>query len=357
MRDGTESPGRQPLGVSSTAPFDTGPEVGDSQTTRGVGSGGFTYQSFPVAGIAARERFDYFQSIVENVFSPMQVTPHQRDPESFRAQIDVAELGHLRLARVASTPLSVQRRDAEVGRLSVAPYLVKFQLRGESIWRQRGREVHLRPGDFVIASMAEPYQLVLPGDYEMPVLALDVTTMRHLDPDPDRFLGQRMSGQDADCGLLSSFVAQVVTRMSRLQEPMISRVEANILDLLGAVMAARSGTAALTSPQQLARIRAYIDHHLHDRMLGPQMIASAFSISTRSLHALFADEPLSVSRYIKVQRLEACRRALEDPAIRRQRTLTDLAHDFGFYDLSHMTRSFREQFGTTPSDYLLTVAH
>ena len=92
-------------------------------------------------------------------------------------------------------------------------------------------------------------------------------------------------------------------------------------------------------------------------MLGPQMIASAFSISTRSLHALFADEPLSVSRYIKVRRLEACRRALEDPAIRRQRTLTDLAHDFGFYDLSHMTRSFREQFGTTPSDYLLTVAH
>jgi AraC-like DNA-binding protein len=142
--------------------------------------------------------------------------------------------------------------------------------------------------------------------------------------------------------------------MSRLQEPMISRVEANILDLLGAVLSARSSAATLTSEQQVQRIRAYIDHHLHDRQLGPQMIASAFSISIRTLHAVFSGEPLSVSRYIKTRRLEGCRRVLEDPQLRRGRTLTDLAHDYGFYDLSHMTRSFRELYGTAPSDYLLS---
>ena len=204
-----------------------------------------SYQSYPMATVAAHERFDYFQSVVDGVFSPMQLAPHSRDVSGFRAQVEVAALGDLRLARVASSPVTVQRREAEVGRLRATPYLVKFQLRGESLWRQRGREVHLKPGDFVIASMAEPYQLVLPGEYEMPVLALDPKTMRHLDPDPERFLGHRMSGQDADCGLLSSFVAQVVSRMDRLREPMISRVEANILDLLGAVLAARSATATL----------------------------------------------------------------------------------------------------------------
>ena len=134
---------------------------------------------------------------------------------------------------------------------------------------------------------------------------------------------------------------------------MISRVEANILDLLGAVLSARSSTATLTPEQQVQRIRAYIDHHLHDRQLGPQMIASAFSISIRTLHSFFSGEPLSVSRYIKARRLDACRRALEDPQLRRGRSLTDLAHDCGFYDLSHMTRSFREQYGTAPSDFLL----
>jgi AraC-like DNA-binding protein len=240
----------------------------------------------------------------------------------------------------------------EAGQIADSPYLVKFQLRGESIWRQRGREVHLRPGDFVIASQAEPYQLTFPGDYEMPVLAVGVSTMRHLVPDPQRFLGVRMSGEDADCGLLSGFVAQVAARMDRLQEPFVSRVEANILDLLGGVLAARSGGVGLTAAQQRSRIQAYVDRHLHDHALGPTSIAAAFSMSTRTLHALFEHEPMSIGRYIKAARLESVRRALSDEALRRGRSLTELALDAGFYDLSHMSRSFRDQYGLSPRDYL-----
>ena len=36
-------------------------------------SGGMTYQSYPMATVAAHERFDYFQSVVDDVFSPMQI--------------------------------------------------------------------------------------------------------------------------------------------------------------------------------------------------------------------------------------------------------------------------------------------
>ena len=302
--------------------------------------------------VSTKERLDYFRSVVDDVFSPMQIIPDWQRGSSFEAELEVTALGRLRLARVATSPLSVKRREAEVARLTDTPYLVKFQLSGESLWRQRGQEVHLQPGDFVIASLAEPYELVLPGEYQMPVLAIDPITMRSLTPDPNRFLGLKMSGEDADCGLLSSFVGQVAHRMARLREPMISRVEANILDLLGGVLAARTGTGALNSEQQRTRIRTYIEHHLHDRELNPSKIAHVFTMSTRSLHALFEDQPASVGRYIKACRLEAARKALIDPARRAGRSLTDIALDVGFYDLSHMTRSFREHFGTSPRDYL-----
>jgi len=89
--------------------------------------------------------------------------------------------------------------------------------------------------------------------------------MRALTPNPDQFLGVRMAGDDADCGLLSSFVAQVVARMSRLREPMISRVEANILDLLGGVLGARAAAGVVSTTQQLGQIKGYIERHLHDR--------------------------------------------------------------------------------------------
>jgi AraC-like DNA-binding protein len=205
-----------------------------------------------------------------------------------------------------------------------------------------------------VVSTAEPYRLEFRSEYETPVLALSAATMRRLTRDPDQFLGIRMSGEDADCGLLSSFVGQAVSRMHRLREPMISRVEANILDLLGAVLTARETPGVVGAPQQRARIQAFIREHLRDRSLGPATIASAFGVSTRHVHALFEEEPMTVARLIRHERVHACRRALE--AGPHDASLTDLALSWGFYDLSHMTRSFREEFGMTPRDVRAAAA-
>jgi len=310
------------------------------------------YQSYPVAAVPQRERFSYFQSVVDTVFCPMQVAPDGGSELSFRGCVEATDLGSVKLARVATSACVVRRFVGDVARLSNAPYLVKFQLKGESYWSQRNREVHLRPGDFVIASMAEPYSLRFRDDFEMPVLALAPRTMHALTPNPEQFLGRRMAGEEADCGLLSSFVAQVVARMSRLRAPMIARVEANILDLLGGVLGARAGSGDLSGAQQLALIKAFIERHLHDRRLGPGMISAAFNMSTRCIHSLFHSEPLSLGRHINALRVEASRRLMiEDPS----RSLTEIALDCGFYDLSHMSRCFRNQYGITPREYRALV--
>jgi AraC family transcriptional regulator, positive regulator of tynA and feaB len=230
-----------------------------------------------------------------------------------------------------------------------APYLVKFQLKGEAFWMQRHREVHLRPGDFVIGSTAEPYTLQFREAYEMPVLGLSADTMRRLTRDPDQFLGVHMSGEDADCGLLSSFVAQVAARMNRLQGPMISRIEANILNLLGGVLSARARSGVCSGAEQLSQIQAYVHEHLRDQRLGPGMIASVFGISTRYVHKLFEDQPMTLGRYIRSLRVQACRRMLESQP-HPQLSLTDAALAWGFYDLSHLSRCFREEFSLTPSE-------
>ncbi len=311
------------------------------------------YKSFPVAAVPERERFSYFQSLVDAVFCPMQVQPRGSSGTFFRGCVESTDLGSVRLARVATSACSVRRLVGDVARLSDAPYLVKFQLKGEAFWSQRNREVHLRPGDFVIASMAEPYSLQFRDDFEMPVLALAPRTMRALTPNPEQFLGLKMSGEDVDCGLLSSFVAQVVARMSRLREPMVSRVEANILDLLGGVLGARAGAGPLSAAQQLGQIKAYIERHLHDRRLGPGMISAAFDISTRCVHSLFQAEPLSLGRYISALRVEASRRMLLEE---RGRSLTDIALGCGFYDLSHWSRCFRDRYKVTPREYRALLA-
>ena len=307
------------------------------------------------AAIPASQRFEYFHSVVNSVFCPMHVHPHGSAGDAFHATLQTAELGSVRLARIVTSPCVVRRLSGDIARASEARYLVKFQLKGESVWSQRNRTVHLRPGDFVIASTVEPYSLVMREDYEMPVLSLSAQTMLDLTPDPSRFLGVRMGREDADCGLLSSFIEQVIARIGRLKEPMVSRVEANILDLLGGVLNARDRETGISPAQQLSQIKAYIEKHLHDRRLDPETIASAFGVSTRYLHSLFESEPLSVGRYVRLLRVHACRRMLVERGRGLERSLTDVALECGFYDLSHMTRCFREHFGTTPRDFCAQI--
>ena len=310
------------------------------------------YQSYAIADCRPRERFDSFRALVNDVFCPMEIDSQRMVRDAFNARVDAVDLGNVKLVRVSTSPLQVRRRPQDIAQISASPYLVKFQLKGESLWSQRGRQVHARPGDFVIASTAEPYSLTFCGDYEMPVMVVPEAIMRRLTPDPDQFLGQRMAAEEADCGLLSSFVAQVVARMSQLSEPMVRRIEANVLDLLGAVLSARAKPGSLTHEQLLAQVKVYIQDHMHDRRLGPAAFAAAFGISTRSVHMLFETQPMTVGRYIRMQRIAACRHTLEAQGLTHA-SLTDVALQWGFYDLSHMTRCFRDEYGEPPRRYLL----
>jgi len=307
------------------------------------------YDAYSTAVRPRGERFEFFREVVDRVFCPMSISVRLAGAGQFAGSVSVAALGAARMAHVVTSPCTVRRRAEDIARLSNPPYLVKFQLRGHSIWTQRKREVYLRPGDFVIASTAEPYSLQLIDDYSMPVLALTDATMRDLSPDPDQFLGLRMDGEEADCGLLSSFVGEVVARMSRLDGAMLARSEAHILDMLRGVLSARAKKRPISGARQRRAIEAFIRSRLTDHRLGPQMIATEFGITPRYVHTLFSDGPETIGEYIRTLRLRCCREALESAAAFDQ-SLTDFALSWGFYDLSHMSRSFRATFDLTPTE-------
>jgi AraC-like DNA-binding protein len=308
------------------------------------------HQAYPLTVVPPRDRFEYFSSVVDEVFCPMRCEPHGGN-EDFFARLENTELGNVGLARVSTAPVTVTRRFADVARIPDPPYLVKFQLKGECRWSQRGREVHLRPGDFVIASTAEPYRLEFIGAYDMPVLTVPRQVMHSLTSDPERFLGWRMPAEDVSCGLLSSFVANLVPRLARLPASMAECAESNLLDLLGGVLNAHGAAPVPRTPEEQAgQIKRFVGRLLRERNLGPEMVARAFGVSTRYVHKLFAHEELTLNRYIRAERLEACRRMLADPEC-ADMSITEIALHWGFYDLPHMSRCFRESFGVAPKEY------
>ena len=59
---------------------------------------------------------------------------------------------------------------------------------------------------------------------------------------------------------------------------------------------------------------------------------------------LFAEEGDSVTRHVWSYRYEKCKAALSDPA-QAHRTISDIAFGWGFSDMSHFSRIFRDRTG------------
>jgi AraC family transcriptional regulator, positive regulator of tynA and feaB len=65
---------------------------------------------------------------------------------------------------------------------------------------------------------------------------------------------------------------------------------------------------------------------------------------------VLAQEGTSIRRLILERRLARCRTALEDP-MQAHRSISEIAYGWGFSDMTHFGRKFRETYGMLPSEY------
>ncbi|WP_408899687.1 helix-turn-helix transcriptional regulator (plasmid) [Nocardioides sp. R1-1] len=120
------------------------------------------------------------------------------------------------------------------------------------------------------------------------------------------------------------------------------------LELLASIVS--EGSTIGSDDTLRARVGAYVRAHLTDLDLSHNSVAAAHTMSPRSLHRLFHDEPQSVMEMARSLRLEAIRTALADP-LQRGRSTMAIANRLGYADAAHFNRAFRARFGTTPGAY------
>jgi AraC-like DNA-binding protein len=313
------------------------------------------HQVLPIDAQPPAARFDCFSAAVSSTFCPMSCERPRAERGAFDAGLALARLDEIAISVIGSSPIDVFRRREHIAQVSDAWYLVKFQLEGEALVRQREREAHLRPGDFVMCSTTEPYSLHFRSHYREAVLAIPQARLRERVRSPEDWLGRRMDAEEPVNGILSQFVQSLSARLDRLDPAVTQRLEANVIDLLAtALQYGPERRPELEDPgeQHLRRVRNYIHMHLADAELCPDRIARAEGISTRYLHMLFRRDGESVSRYVQSQRLEACRRSLERPELDAM-SVTDIAFGWGFNDSSHFNRLFKAAYGVTPRAWRL----
>lgn len=97
----------------------------------------------------------------------------------------------------------------------------------------------------------------------------------------------------------------------------------------------------------LTRVKRHVLEHLHDPELNPMLIEQSIGISSRYINKLFEAEEASLMRYVWNLRLERCAQDLANPQCAALR-VSDVALRWGFNDMSHFSRVFRERFAMSP---------
>ena len=121
------------------------------------------------------------------------------------------------------------------------------------------------------------------------------------------------------------------------------------------LIAAESRSQSAATPQPatvvdnplLRNILDYTNLNICDRTLGPPHVAHRFGISVRYLHKLFAGVGLTFATYVAKRRLEHVHNALVSDNGDAQ-SITELAHKWGFGDISAFNKAFRKRFGCAP---------
>jgi AraC-like DNA-binding protein len=124
---------------------------------------------------------------------------------------------------------------------------------------------------------------------------------------------------------------------------------------LVAVSLSRHSRAGATESESLADATMLaVKRAIHLRLRQPGLavadVAGAVGISERYVHKLLARSGSSFTDYVIDHRLDGAARDLRDAAM-AEHAIGAIAFDWGFSDLSHFTRRFKQRFGCRPRDW------
>jgi AraC family transcriptional activator of tynA and feaB len=297
------------------------------------------------------------------------VRPTYRTPKRFQGAVTRRAIGDLMLVDCAASPFLGNRSDSVIAGQSgpggqggpsgqgeprhdnVLGF--QFVFKGVELVREGGRELALKPGDVVLWDGMQPTEVEI----------VDAFYKRTLLFPRDRVLAvcPRLAALGAPPSLNGSATARLLVRyMNALAlelpslEPAAAPAAASAaLELLRAAVEPNLPTSrSATRAAMRAEIGRYVRSHLQDPQLGPALIARAYAMSVRALHALFEDVDESVAGLVRSERLARC---LEDLQRANGGSVTDIAFRWGFCDAAHFSRVFKRKFDATPSEIRQTA--
>ena len=307
---------------------------------------------FSVENLPVRERYALWRDSISCIFE-VDASREARG-ERFSASVDAHMLGSLMLARTTTLEQRWHRSPGVIARDGMDHYMIQLFEKGQMYARHDHGETEVPEGSLVVFDLAEKMTSQT-DNFTNLSLIVPRQMISGMLKQPNGQHMRALSGEEPMVALLRDHLLslkRLAGRMTAAQAAEAASATAGLVAacLNGSVEDITVGEARPTLRDSLVirRSKDFIDQHLSDPDLTPDMVAKAVGVSRANLYRLFQPQG-GVSNYIRDRRLRSALLALGDPS-QRDRPIYDIALDYGFTSNPVFTRSFRQRYGITPRD-------
>ena len=312
-----------------------------------VPSGGLRFSS---AALPEHDRIAIFREFLGRKLMRVEIEEHPDYP--FEADVTVRNFPDLNFISARRSPLSVSRTKTL---LSDGDDRLVFQIDDfPSVISHAGGEVLLNVGDAILTSNSEAVSRRFPSSGALASLFLTRGALSPLLRDREFGVGQVIPANTPVLGLIRTMLTALREDAACATAELQTLSVNYVYDLVAIAIGATRDAAQLARHRgvpaaQLRSIKVHLESHLGRGDLSPDVLASRFGMSARSIQRLFERDGTTFTEFLRERRLHRAHRML---ASRRfdAMTVTDIALACGFGDLSHFNRHFRARFGMTPRD-------
>ncbi|TCO19726.1 AraC-like DNA-binding protein [Kribbella steppae] len=308
---------------------------------------------FDTAKMPPDDRLRLLRDAIGGAAVPVEIE-HHVGPDEVSARGAGRRLGTLSILMVRTTPFTV-RRTVRLARADSKPSIVvELQLGGRRSVVQGNRRTLLSRGDLILLDCSQPYLSTSLDRNNQLSVRIPRPGLALTDEALTRVAGLCLGSPNPVANLAATYLRQLVGDHRLATEADLDVFEAPTIELIRAVVASQLGDGAPDlEPMEntlALRIMEFARQHLTDPDLTATKIARAHNISVRHLYTTLSRSGVVLGEWIRVRRLEGCRRELARSAA-TGRTISAVAHGWGFGDPTHFSRTFREAFGMSPREW------
>jgi AraC-like DNA-binding protein len=232
--------------------------------------------------------------------------------------------------------------------------VLNVTLAGERRHRQRGREAEIAEGEAVLATCADTADTIVSPGTRFISFRMPRDVLAPMIADPDAGLCQPIPRDTGALRLLVSYAKSLQDAHALATPELRHLVTTHVYDLAALVIGATRDAGAVAGGRgvraaRLRAIKADILENLTDRRLSIEFAATRHGVTPRYVSMLFEGNGTTFSEFVLVQRLNRAHRLLIDRRF-SERTVSFVAFEAGFGDISYFNRAFRRRYGATPSD-------